>query len=62
MIFCVICEEYIKIDKVDEHSNMCDPVKFDHKYKNINEDLQIINEKLIKIRYLIKNKNSHIVN
>lgn len=36
LIFCINCEEYIKADKVDEHSNICEPQKEDNRFLNMN--------------------------
>ncbi|KAL4491954.1 hypothetical protein ABPG72_008375 [Tetrahymena utriculariae] len=62
LVFCINCEEYIKADKVDEHSNVCEASRNDYRNLSKSQILQKINEKLIKIRYLVKNKSSHIVN
>lgn len=32
LIFCINCEEYIKADKVDEHSSICEPQKDDYRH------------------------------
>jgi len=60
VIFCITCEEYIQAERVDEHSEVCQ-LKRDSQSCSSKEYIQSINEKLIKIRFLIKSKHNHLL-
>lgn len=52
------CEEYIRVERVDEHSNVCTGVTVDYmrSVRTPAVNLQRLNEKLVKVKFLIKNR------
>lgn len=49
-MFCVVCEEFVNVHKVDDHCKFCKPCE-------VKYDLRHVNDKLIKMTYMLNHKS-----